>query len=290
VRAMSTDEAKRANLLSFLPPGLSVRRLREGAYLAQCPFHADDSPSMNLSIKSGRWLWYCHPCGIGGDVIKFAKMLYRVEFPVACDILCGNLPRPPAAGMADRSSIAPVAKNSHVAKSSQPRCIVATYDYGMYRKVRYDPKGFSIEHRDVVTNEWEPGIGPYQTVLYIATGVNIDGPVFIVEGEKAADAVYNLGLRACAAGGANAWKPQFANQLRGHEVVILPDNDKAGERYMEAVCASLPFCAKVIRLPGLPKGGDVYDWIRAGGTKEQLLKMVADASFTKKDLLATGNS
>lgn len=287
---MSKSDAKKANILYFMPASLVRRRLRDGAYVAQCPFHADDTPSMNLSLKKSGWVWYCHPCGEGGDAIKFAQKLYGVPFGTSVDILCGNLPHPPAVGMADRSSIAPQKSDSKSQKSEthavNNRKMVEAYDYGMYRKVRYEPKGFAIQHWSTEWKEWRAGMGGAEPCLYVPGSLMV-GEIFVVEGEKAADVLWErFGLCAVAAGGANAWRPEFARRLIGNDVIILPDNDKPGERYMESVCASLPGCAKVIRLPGLPPGGDVYDWIQAGGTREQLLYMVDNCKFTQKDLQA----
>ena len=53
----------------------------------------------------------------------------------------------------------------------------------------------------------------------------------------------------------------------------VPDNDEPGERHSSAVAKSLSSIAKrvrILRLAGLPDGGDVYDWIEAGGIANQL--------------------
>ena len=94
--------------------------------------------------------------------------------------------------------------------------------------------------------------------------------VFVVEGEKCADAIASLGFHATtSAGGANAadktdWRP-----LRGKNVVVLPDNDSAGERYADEVvrlCREVGAASiRVLRLAdyasGLPVGGDVADMV-----------------------------
>jgi len=96
--------------------------------------------------------------------------------------------------------------------------------------------------------------------------------VFVVEGEKCADAIASLGFYATtSAGGANAadktdWRP-----LRGKNVVILPDNDSAGERYADEVvrlCREVGAASvRVLRLAdyatGLPVGGDVADVVES---------------------------
>ena len=58
------------------------------------------------------------------------------------------------------------------------------------------------------------------------------GRVYVVEGEKAADAVASLGLVATtSAGGAKAAAKTDWSPLAGRKVVILPDNDAPGEAY-----------------------------------------------------------
>ncbi len=103
-------------------------------------------------------------------------------------------------------------------------------------------------------------------------------PVFICEGEKAADAVARLGLIATTNhGGATKWWPPLTEHFRGRQVIILPDNDEPGERHARTVADSLTGTAKsirILRLPGLPKKGDVVDWLIDGGTRDQLTELV----------------
>jgi DNA primase len=68
--------------------------------------------------------------------------------------------------------------------------------------------------------------------------------------------------------------------LRGADVFLLPDNDNAGWEHINKVGTSLSTIAKGIRvvsLPGLAAKGDVIDWARAGGTREQLDALLAEA-------------
>ena len=100
--------------------------------------------------------------------------------------------------------------------------------------------------------------------------------VFIPEGEKCADALAALGMVAtCSSGGAKAWHqvPGAAEELRGRHAVILADNDADGRAYAAAVAEDLRGVAasvRILHLPGLAEHGDVYDWIDAGGTKDDL--------------------
>ena len=66
------------------------------------------------------------------------------------------------------------------------------------------------------------------------------------------------------------------------EVIILPDNDKAGEDHAQAVAQSLSkrdIPLKIVRLPDLPDKGDVSDWLENGGSKKKLLELCTKSEF-----------
>lgn len=89
--------------------------------------------------------------------------------------------------------------------------------------------------------------------------------VFVVEGERCADAAGGLGLIATtSAGGSAAAAKSDWTPLAGRDAVILPDNDGPGEAYANAVAArllELGCRVRIVRLPGLPDGGDIVDFI-----------------------------
>jgi hypothetical protein len=101
-----------------------------------------------------------------------------------------------------------------------------------------------------------------------------DATIHIVEGEKCADALNALGLVAtCNAGGAGNWQPELAQYFAGRDVVILPDNDEAGEAHCRKVADALLDNARAVsvcRLPGLEHKGDVVDWLAMGNTGKDL--------------------
>src|SRR6202044_304078 len=94
--------------------------------------------------------------------------------------------------------------------------------------------------------------------------------VFIAEGEKDVDNLRNHRVVATTnAGGAGKWKPSYNEFFRDRHVVILQDNDDAGQQHAEAVADSLRGTAasvRVLLLPELPPKGDVSDWLSDGGT------------------------
>jgi hypothetical protein len=122
---------------------------------------------------------------------------------------------------------------------------------------------------------WRIGAMPEPRPLYHLPKILAapeDAFVFVVEGEKCADTVASLGFYATtSAGGANAADKTDWSPLRGKNVVVLPDNDLAGERYADEVarlCREVGVASiRVLRLAdyamGLPVGGDIADVVES---------------------------
>jgi len=62
--------------------------LRQGhEVVALCPFHKERTPS--FSVNTGKRIWKCFGCGLGGDVINFIERFDRVAFPEALRRVAG---------------------------------------------------------------------------------------------------------------------------------------------------------------------------------------------------------
>ena len=110
--------------------------------------------------------------------------------------------------------------------------------------------------------------------------------VFVVEGEKCADALAKLGFVATTnSEGAGKWTANLNKHFKDRNVVLLGDNDRPGRKHVEHVAKSLHGVAELVRIldlaphwPGeaMPEGADVFDWItrhdRAGSKLAQLAK------------------
>ncbi|MGD0153134.1 MAG: AAA family ATPase [Thermacetogeniaceae bacterium] len=168
------------------------------------------------------------------------------------------------------------------------RKIVKLYDYRdeasnlHHQKVRYEPKSFAQRRPDGKggwINNLE-GIDPVLYKLPETIQANKDGKtIMYFEGEKDADNATALDLAATTSGSAEGWRDEFTKYFLGAKVVIFPDNDKPGRRHADQVARSLYGIAKsikIINLSGLPEKGDFSDWLAAGGTKEELLQLVAE--------------
>jgi len=166
------------------------------------------------------------------------------------------------------------------------RKIVGTYDYRnaqgnvVFQGVRYDPKDFAQRRPD--------GAGGYvwnlkgiERVLYRFPELLAADPletVFVAEGEKDVDRLVRLGLVATTnPEGAGKWRDEYTDALKGLHVAILQDNDREGHKHAEKVARALyggAASVKVVALPGLPEKGDVSDWLTAGNSVDDLLRIV----------------
>jgi hypothetical protein len=166
------------------------------------------------------------------------------------------------------------------------RKIVAEYSYCdaagrlLFQTVRYDPKDFR-QRRPDGKGGWVWNLDGVKLVPYRLPEWKDTATVYIVEGEKDADALWKLGLPAtCNPMGAGKWRDEYNAHFAGKQVVILPDNDQPGEAHARDVARGLLSVAKtvkILRLPGVPPKGDVSDWLAAGGTREGLAELVKAA-------------
>lgn len=154
-----------------------------------------------------------------------------------------------------------------------------------YRSAQGEPLGYVARFdadgkKDVVPyfkrmngHGWQSGSAAEPRPLFgldVLAQADIARAVFIVEGEKAAAALQSLGLVAVTSqGGSKAAAKTDWTPLEGRgRVYLLPDNDAPGEAYAEAIASILkgfskPPNVQIVRLPDLPTGGDVADWISA---------------------------
>jgi hypothetical protein len=124
---------------------------------------------------------------------------------------------------------------------------------------------------------WVLGDPPGLLPLYRLPELGDASTIYVCEGEKASDAIRDLGLvSTTSAHGAQSPHKTDWSPLAGKEIVILPDNDEAGEGYTRKVRDLLakvdsPPTVRIVHLPTvwatsspIPQGGDAADWVRDG--------------------------
>jgi RecA-family ATPase len=279
--------------------GRGLKLSRSGAELVgPCPVCGDGVDRFSINPKKGKW--FCRHCDKGGgDAIGLVRFLDGTDFPEAVTSLNGGR----SSNGADKPQIKP---DREPPPKDAKKVLVAEFTYQTengdvaYVVPRHEfqhPDGSPVlledgkrkktfsQRRPDGAGGWIWNMNGVQRVPYhlpeLIEAIASDFIIFIAEGEAKVEALHEIGIIAtCCAGGAGKWQPEFSERLRGADVVLLPDNDDAGWKHINDVGASLVGIAKSIRvivLPNLPPKGDIIDWIKAGGTREQLDALVGQA-------------
>ncbi len=224
-----------------------------------CPFHDDHVESMSIDLKDGSWLWYCHPCETGGNIIHYVMKKY---------------------GLKKGQAIKKLANHFNLDTTPSKPKVIAEYSYTdetgkeLYKILRFSPKDFKANKK----------LNGQRQVLYHLPEVIKADKVWLVEGEKDADNVRKLDLTATTAPfGVSHWKPQFSESLKGKQVMICLDvgTEREAEHRADDILRAGAQEVKIIELPGLEKKGeDISDWIELQDSKtlEELrpwLEMIA---------------
>lgn len=314
-RGAERDET-RAALLARLESVLST--IFPAGKIRRGKFHIGDilgSPGNSLEIivdgnKAG--LWTDRATGDGGDI--FDLLARHMTADVHADFA---RVLQYASDLAGRTSPVPVRKAKREAPVDDLGPATAKWDYLDARGTliavvyRYDPPGQRKEFRpwDARRRKMAP---PDPRPLYNQPGIAVADQIVLVEGEKCAQVLSNLGVCATTAmHGANApidktdWSP-----LAGKVVLIWPDRDKPGweyaDRASQAILATGAVSCAILYPPVEKPGGwdaadavtdgfDVQGFLLAGDRVPVALQsdapieddLVAGLDWTTEDGLAT---
>jgi hypothetical protein len=242
-------------------------------WTACCPAHEDQNPSLSIDEgDDGRALIHCH-AGCSTDAVCRAKGLALAD--LMPDRGNGS-PAPRCDRRPVKAFPSAAAAIRDLERGLGPRSQEWPYydDHGVHvgSVIRWNkPHGKEIRPIRRQDGQWRIGGMQALRPLYRLPELKAVDLVVVAEGEKAADAAVALGFSATT----SAHGSQSANQtdwspLAGKRVIILPDNDSAGDRYAKDVTAILTRLEptptiKVVSLPHLPAGGDIADLVEAVG-------------------------
>lgn len=270
------------------------------------------TPPVSLSLGVVPQLWHCHGCGEGGtavDVLRVALRLDRRQAWLATIRLAG-LPvddwpgaptriwlAPPSAPTRfeplDAVKAAPLLDRFLAERKWSPDVaaehrLEVVCDQSGRPRVRFpfvpaDPLS-PWQARDVSSStrfRWLTPAGQRASVPYRADHIDVartEGCIAVVEGlsdEVAWAHARHVAPVAIAAPGAEAWRRPWAEALIGLHVVIVGDNDAAGENYRRRVERSLDGVAASVRQLRLSETGDVADLLREAG-RARFVERIAD--------------
>jgi len=237
-------------------PALKQTAARE--WRGPCPVHQGKRDNFSVNRETG--YAHCHSgCGRGWDIAGLEMELTGSTFVAAKSAVFAAVGRPEVPW--------------------EERDIEATYDYEdadgvlRYQVVRSHGKKF-WQRRPDGAGGWTRGLGGCTPLPYRASKLLGVEQVAIAEGERDVATLERLGFVAtCNSGGAGNFKPELCGWFLGVDVLIFPDNDAKGREHAVKVAALLtPVAARVriVELPCLPEKGDITDFIRAGGKREDM--------------------
>lgn len=288
-------------------------------FWAICPCHADTKPSLHVYVgrKTGEIVMKCFVCDAkGADVCKTLGLPIG---EVMCDAISGEKTKEADwKGKGGRTVGAKKAKPSRPFEKGRPMRVgdrefttTAVYEYRdrdgrvVLRKARaelYDENGVRMDKSFLIQSlgtdgKWYSGGGIYTNLLYHQPDVlsmkDKPGLTIIAEGEKDVDNLRVLGLNAtCGMHGGGIdkggdsllgkWNDDHSKCFDGLDsVVVIADNDAAGEGISQWICKRIRGRVKSLKLlrlvehwPQLADHGDFTDWanelIHAGKKRKEI--------------------
>jgi hypothetical protein len=120
------------------------------------------------------------------------------------------------------------------------------------------------------------GAGPLRVPFHLPELIaRLNDPIILLEGEKGVIRAQRAGLLATCVQG-QIWTDLIADYFADRDVIIPPDFDDKGEANLTKALDHLlkvKAQVRVLRLPGLERRQDLYDWLEAGHTAEELLAL-----------------
>jgi hypothetical protein len=257
------------------------RPTRSGSgWKAYCPAHDDRNPSLSISeTPNGTVLVKCHAGCNAGQVVAALGLNLRDLFSLLrIPMLFRNRSQTAKRRRKNQDQVYAMAR--YALQDLEGRYGPAQASW-VYRNAQGEPVGMVarwdqsqgkvIRPISRFPDGWRIAAMPEPRPLYRLPELlqaDPQEPVFVLEGEKCAEAAAELGLVATtSSGGANAAAKSDWTPLRGRHVVILPDNDAAGRQYAHEVAqlchragvASVKILDLAEYAAELPEGGDLVD-------------------------------
>lgn len=253
----------------------------DGRAQCVCPAHADKQASLTISEGRKGTLFYCHAGCSLNDVLAAAGLDKAATFYI--------------------NKINRTDWRTYV-ESREKRKIEAVYNYvscnGGYAFTKIRLAGKHLLYGILNNDRFTYGLprntprkslkAVYGDLKAISTAISEGRPVFVPEGEKDVDTLAKLGYAAFTYGSAADWQADFAQFVKGANVVILADNDTAGMTVANKALNDILPVAKsaklIIPMPDIPKA-DITDYFQAGHTMqefEQLVNTVTENRMEQK--------
>jgi len=246
-----------------------------GNWLASCPVaghgrgNGDKNPSLSIKEDNGKLLFHCH----GGcdqhsvfDAVRERNLLpalQRQEYSLA--LIKGELMTMPTLEQEweykDESGETLFVKRRFKTNTEKGKT------YSLHKVDAAGRRQGSMTGARIV---------PYRLPELI-NAREAGRAIYLVEGEKAADALVSIGAIATTShAGAGHWPADITQYFAGAVVIVVPDCDAPGWKYAKRVVEALLPVAKAVRVLdlNLPElGDDAYEWVADGGDRAKLAEL-----------------
>ena len=254
-----------------------VTRFKDNSFQCKCPVHHDHTASMTVSKGKKGILIHCHA---GCETKSILEAVGLRESDLFYD-----------------SNVTKVKQDwKDRLEHSKKKKIVEIYDYVdqggkyLYSKIRFekDENGKKEMLYGVLNKEkdwFQYGLKGKHKTLYnlpeIREAAAQKRTIYYVEGEKDVETLRGLGLIATTAGSSGDWRRFFSKYFSGIDVVLLPDNDEAGEKLTTRIISDLIGVVNSIKVVKTSERdhGDVTDYFQDGYTIEDFNKLVRETEF-----------
>lgn len=218
----------------------STVRVNGSSAMANCPAHEDRNPSLSVRPIDTQALLHCFAGCQVDDVLGALGLARRDLF--------------------DEPRGSDLARYAYTDRAGRP---TRTVHRG------YDDK----DRKNVFRQTGATGASPELYRLpEVLAAVSAGVTTYVVEGEKDVHALEALGAVATTSPmGASSWHKVDASPLTGAHVIVIPDRDGPGERYLRAVLASLRGVAASVRVARAAVGKDAADHVAAGYGLDELV-------------------
>ena len=251
-----------------------------------CPHHADKEASLSITLdsKTGKTLLNCHAGCNTEDILQDVGLKMS-------DLFQENR---------NGGWISYIENVITKAKGNSFR-YVDRYDYSdihgkyLFSKVRLQDANGKKEIRYGIIDDEKGRIelsikkvygksvknlgGLYGDLGKIRQAITNGASVFYCEGEKDVNSMTEKGYTAFTLGGADDWRSDFAGYLKNAKLIILQDNDEAGEKLSKQIYHDVYEIAQSIRviipIPDTPNA-DISDFFK-DHDKEDFEKLLSEA-------------
>ena len=254
-----------------------------GQWVASCPVpghgrgNGDKNPSLSITESDGKVLFHCHGGCDQRDVFDAVR---------ARDLL-------PTIAKREEISYNKVTLEKEWLYRSEDGDVLFTKR--RYKTNDHKGKTYSIHRVDAqgkrIAGLKDTRIVPYQ-LPELLDAKTAGRAIYLVEGEKAADALISIGAIATTSHtGAGSWPAEITQYFAGANIVVIPDNDEPGRQYARRAIQNLLPVAKSIRyldLDLMVEGDDAHEWVyHAKGTRKELAELAKQAPIITKELAVT---